>query len=180
MMQSRDQDIAPRHRPYRTLVLQHEYKLLPPEDIVRLKASDELIVAIPAITNTTDNDVLLVLCKYNLLFQRIISKSHTRMNPDERAFYVEQVIVNDNKFRRDGLQYVEYLDGNGHVTAVVAVVVAVGGGICVPPIHPERLVKIRRGGDDMENIATIHPMEQERREGIFVDSQESLTREDRP
>jgi hypothetical protein len=42
-------------------VLQPVYKQLPPEDIVRLKANDELIVVIPAITNTSDKDVLLVL-----------------------------------------------------------------------------------------------------------------------
>ena len=56
-----DQDIFPQHLPHRTSVLQPVYKQLPPEDIVRLKANDELIVVIPAITNTSDKDVLLVL-----------------------------------------------------------------------------------------------------------------------
>ena len=58
-----DQNIVPRHHPHRTLVLQPVYKQLPPEDIVCLKESDELIVVIPAITNKTDKDILLVLCK---------------------------------------------------------------------------------------------------------------------
>ena len=33
------------------------------------------------------------------------------MNPDECMLYIEQVIVNDYKFRRDGLRYVEYAVG---------------------------------------------------------------------
>ena len=103
-----DQDIVPQHPPHRTLVLQPVYKQLPPEDIVCLKASDELIVVIPAITNTTDKDVLLVLCKYYLLFQRIIDKSNRCMSPDNCDWYIEQVIVSDHKFRIDGLRYVEY------------------------------------------------------------------------
>ena len=53
------------------------------------------------------------------------------------------------------------------VVAVVAVVVAVGGGIWVPPIHPAQLVKNGRGGGgDMENIATIHLMEEEKRKDL--------------
>ena len=89
-------------------MLQPVYKLLPPEDIVRLKANDELFVVIPALNKTTDKDVLLILCKYYLLFQRIIDKSNRRINPDDRDWYVKQVIANDHKFRQDGMIYVEY------------------------------------------------------------------------
>jgi len=60
-------------------VLQPVFKRLLPEDIVHLKASDELIVVIPAVTNTTNKDVLLILCKYYWVFQRIIDKSNRRM-----------------------------------------------------------------------------------------------------
>ena len=62
-----NQDIVPLHHHHLTLVLQPVYKQFPPEDIVHLKASDKLIVAIPATTNTTDKDVLLVFHKYYLL-----------------------------------------------------------------------------------------------------------------
>ncbi len=89
-------------------MLQPVYKRLPPEDIVRLKANDELIVVISAITNTTDKDVLLVLCKYYLLFQRIIDKTNRHINPDGRDWYVEQVIASDHKFRQDRQRYVVY------------------------------------------------------------------------
>jgi hypothetical protein len=94
-----DQDIVPHHHPRCTSVLQPVYKQLPPEDIVRLKANDELIVVIQAITNTTDKDVLLVLCKYYLLFQRIIDKINRRINRDDCDWYVEQVIASDQEFR---------------------------------------------------------------------------------
>ena len=94
-----DQDIVPRHFPHCTLVLQPVYKQVSPEDIVRLKANDELIVVIQAITNTTDKDVLLVLCKYYLLFQRIIDKINRRINRDDCDWYVEQVIASDQEFR---------------------------------------------------------------------------------
>ena len=60
-------------------MLQPVFKRLLPEDIVHLKASDELIVVIPAVTNTTNKDVLLILCKYIWVFQRIIDKSNRRM-----------------------------------------------------------------------------------------------------
>jgi hypothetical protein len=73
-----------------------------------LKANDELIVVIPAFTKKTDKDVLLVLRKYYWLFQRIIDKSNRRINPDDRHWYVKQVIANDHEFRRDGMIYVEY------------------------------------------------------------------------
>ena len=73
-----------------------------------MKANDELIVVIPAFTEKTDKDVLLVLCKYYLLFQRIIDKSNRRINPDDRNWYVKQVIANDHEFRRDGMIYVEF------------------------------------------------------------------------
>ncbi len=79
-----DQDIVPGHCPYHTSVLQPVYKQLPPEDIVRFKANDELIVVIPALTKKTDKDVLLVLCKYYLLFLKIIDKSNRRINPEDR------------------------------------------------------------------------------------------------
>ncbi len=59
-----NQDIVPGHCPHCTSVLQPVYKRLPPEDIVRLKANDELIVVIPAFTEKTDKDVLIVLRKY--------------------------------------------------------------------------------------------------------------------
>jgi len=103
-----NQDIVPGHCPHRTSVLQPVYKRLPPEDIVRLKANDKLIVVIPAFTEKTDKDVLLVLCKYYWLFQRIIDKSNRRINPDDRDWYVKKVIANDHEFSRDGMIYVEY------------------------------------------------------------------------
>jgi hypothetical protein len=64
-----------------------------------LKANDELIVVIPALTKKTDKDVLLVLRKYYLLFQRIIDKSNRRINPEDCDWYVKQVIANDHEFR---------------------------------------------------------------------------------
>ena len=73
-----------------------------------MKANDELIVVIPALTKKTDKDVLLVLCKYYLLFKRIIDKSNRRINPEDRDCYVKQVIANDHEFRQDGMIYVEY------------------------------------------------------------------------
>ncbi len=82
--------------------------MTPPKDIVRLKANDELIVVIPALTKTTDKDVLLILCKYYLLFQRIINKSNRCINPDDRDWYIEQVIASDHGFRRDRMRYVKY------------------------------------------------------------------------
>jgi len=103
-----DQDIVPRHRPHRASVLQPVFKRLLPEDIVCLKASDDLIVVIPAVTNTTEKDVLLVFRKHYWLFQRIIDTSNRRMSPDNRDWYVEQVIASDHEFRRDGLTFVEY------------------------------------------------------------------------
>jgi hypothetical protein len=63
---------------------------------------------IPALTKKTDKDVLLVLCKYYLLFQRIIGKSNRRINPEDRDWHVTQVIANVHKFRQDGIIYVEY------------------------------------------------------------------------
>ena len=89
--------------------MQPVFKRLLPEDIVRLKASDKLIVVIPAVTNTTDKDALLVLCKYYWLFQRIIDKSNRRMSPDDCDWYIEQAISSDHKFRSDGLTFVEYV-----------------------------------------------------------------------
>ncbi len=103
-----NQDIVPGHCPHCTSVLQPVYKRLPPEDIVWLKANDELIVVIPALTKKTDKDVLLVLRKYYLLFQRLIDKSNRRINPEDRDWYVKQVIANDHEFRQDGMIYVEY------------------------------------------------------------------------
>ncbi len=94
-----NQDIVPGHCPHCTSVLQPVYKRLPPEDIVRLKANNELIVVIPAFTEKTDKDVLLGICKYYWLFQRIIDKSNRRINPDDRDWYVKQVIANDHEFR---------------------------------------------------------------------------------
>jgi hypothetical protein len=73
-----------------------------------LKANDELIVVIPASTEKTDKDVSIVLRKYYGLFQRIIDKSNRRINPDDRDWYVKQVIANDHEFRRDGMRYVEF------------------------------------------------------------------------
>ena len=73
-----------------------------------MKANDELIVVIPAITNTTDKNVLFVLCKYYLLFQRIIDNTNRRIIPDDHDCYVQQVISSDHEFRQDGQRYVEY------------------------------------------------------------------------
>ncbi len=56
-----DQDIVSRLSPHRTSVLQPVYKCLTPDDIAHLKAGDELIILVPAITKKTDNDVVLVL-----------------------------------------------------------------------------------------------------------------------
>jgi hypothetical protein len=84
-----NQDIVPGHCPHCTSVLQPVYKRLPPEDIVRLKANDELIVVIPALTKKTDKDVLLVLHKYYLLFQRIIDKSNRCINPEYCNWHVK-------------------------------------------------------------------------------------------
>ena len=51
---------------------------------------------------------MIVLCKYYLLFQRIINKTNRRINPDNCDWYVEQVIASDHELRRDGQQYVKY------------------------------------------------------------------------
>jgi hypothetical protein len=48
-----DQDIVPGHSHHRTSVLQPVYKRLLPEDIVCLKAGNELLVVVPAITSKT-------------------------------------------------------------------------------------------------------------------------------
>jgi len=91
-------------------VLQPVYKRLPPEDIVRLKAGDELIVVIPAITNKTEKCLVIILQQYVNVFQRVIEKSLMWINPDERSTFVEQVIQDNHEFRirRDGQIFVEY------------------------------------------------------------------------
>ena len=73
-------------------MLQPVYKRLAPEDLVRLKADDELIVVIPAITNKTDKGLVIILRQYVNVFQRLIEKSLMWLNPDERSTFVEQVI----------------------------------------------------------------------------------------
>jgi hypothetical protein len=103
-----DQDVVPQHSHHRTSVLQPVYKCLPPEDIVRLKAGDELVVVIPAITNKTDKGLAIILRQYVNVFQRVIKKSLLWMNPDERSTFVEQVIRDHHEFKRDGHTFVEY------------------------------------------------------------------------
>ena len=61
-----------------------------------MKANDELIVVIPAFTEKTDKDVLIVLRKYYWLFQRIIDKSNRRINPDNRDWYVKHMDNNSD------------------------------------------------------------------------------------
>jgi len=53
-------------------------------------------------------DRALLSAFYCWLFQRIIDKSNRCINPDDRDWYVKQVIANDHEFRRDGMIYVEY------------------------------------------------------------------------
>jgi len=64
-----DQDFVPGHSHHRTSVLQPVYKRLPPEDIVRLKAGDELIVVVPAITSKTEKGIANIL-QYYLMSSR--------------------------------------------------------------------------------------------------------------
>jgi hypothetical protein len=87
-----DQDVVPRHSYHRTSVLQPVYKRLAPDDIVRLKAGNELIVVIPAITNKTVKGLVIILRQYVNVFQRLIEKSLMWINPNERSTFVEQVI----------------------------------------------------------------------------------------
>ena len=103
-----DQDIVPRHSHHHRSVLQPICKCLPLEDIVRLKAGDELIVVIPAITSKTDKGLVIILWQYINVFQRVIKKSLMWMNLDERTTFVAQVIQDHQEFRRDGQIFVEY------------------------------------------------------------------------
>ena len=73
-----------------------------------MKAGDELVVVIPAITNKTDKGLAIILRQYVNVFQRVIKKSLLWMNPDERSTFVEQVIRDHHEFKRDGHTFVEY------------------------------------------------------------------------
>ena len=74
-----DQDIVPPHSPHCMSVLQPVYKQLPPDNVICLKAGDELIIVVSAITAKTDKAVGLVLQGYFCVFQRVIEKLLTRM-----------------------------------------------------------------------------------------------------
>ena len=57
-----------------------------------------------------------------------------------------------------------HVNGDGHVAAVAAVIVAVGGRCRGSPNTTGATGKNWEGGGDMKNnIATVHPMEHERR-----------------
>ncbi len=58
------QAIVPPHAYNWASVLQPIYKCLPPDDVGRLKAGDELIVVVPAVGPKTPNDVVCILRLY--------------------------------------------------------------------------------------------------------------------
>ncbi len=56
-------------------VLQPIYKRLPSEDVIWLKADDNLIVIVPAVGPKAPNDVVRILCSYTWAFENILNRS---------------------------------------------------------------------------------------------------------
>jgi hypothetical protein len=101
------QVIIPPHTYNWASVLQPIYKRLPPEDIVRLKAGDELIVVVLAVDPKTPNDVAHIVCLYTWALKNILNRS--LQHPEDWTSVVDDAICNSHTFLCEDRPFLEFV-----------------------------------------------------------------------
>ena len=103
-----DQDaVVPGHSYNPPSVLQALYKRLPPEDIVRLRPGDEIIVVLPAVSRCSEEAVSVVE-HYRRTFTRIIERTYRYSPPNDRPAIVQRALRDVHTFMRLDVDYLEF------------------------------------------------------------------------
>ncbi len=105
-----NQDISPPHTYHRSSALQPIYKRLPPEDIIRLKAGDEIIVVIPVFGNNgkVADNLACILTSYTRAFKRVVDNTLRRLHPGNRTSLVSDMVHDSHTLLRKGRAFLEY------------------------------------------------------------------------
>ena len=105
---------VPHHHRRRASVLQHVYKRLPPEEIVRLFPGDQIIVVIPAHRpkSSNDNHAIVesrgVIDRYRRYFSKVIDSTIKQTFAGDRATLVSDTIDEIHTFLREDVRFLEF------------------------------------------------------------------------
>ena len=102
-------NVIPPHLQHRPSVLQHMYKRMSPDDIVRLSPGDEIIVVLPAVHSRLPTEAVRVIAHYRCLFSRVINLSlPDTVNRADRTTIVTDIIGDNHSFLRADLHFLEF------------------------------------------------------------------------
>ncbi len=103
-----DQDaVVPGHSLNPPSVLQALYKRLPPEDIVRLRPGDEIIVVLPAFSRCSE-EAITVIEHYRRTFSRVIERTYRYSPADDRPTIITRALRDVHTFLRSDVDYLEF------------------------------------------------------------------------
>ena len=102
-------NVIPPHLQHRPSVLQHMYKRMSPDNIVRLSPGDEIIVVLPAVHSRLPTEAIRVIAHYRSLFSRVINLSlPDTVNRADRTNIVTEIIRDNHSFLRADLHFLEF------------------------------------------------------------------------
>ena len=97
-------NVVPPHSQHRPSVLQHMYKRMSPDDIVRLSPGDEIIVVLPAVHSRLPTEGVRMIAHYRCLFSRVINLSlPDTVDRADRTTIVTDIIRDNHSFLRADL-----------------------------------------------------------------------------